>query len=233
MTYSEIDTKIIEIFKLCNIRSFPLDCEEVVMDLGCLLYKYSELSKKKLDICLMVSDESMKLHNRIYYNDNMIEGKIRFSIMHELGHIVLGHGEYRNDRLETEANYFSSRLLAPRMAIHYSECRNYTHVAHRFGLSYKAAQLAFDDYRKWHRHSVYKMSLNDKSMYSHFYNEEYGGFVHSITNCHFCGDELYNVPEPHCDRCTKMFKHPTFRKIRSRHEDDFYIAESNWLYGGL
>jgi len=233
LTYSEIDAKILEIFKSYNIKSFPLDCEDIAMDIGCLLYKYSELSKKKLSICLMVSDESMKLHNRIYYNDNMIEGKIRFSIMHELGHIVLDHGDYRNDILEAQANYFSSHILAPRMAIHYSGCKNYTHVAHKFGLSYKAAQYAFNDYRKWYRRAVYRMSLNDKAMYTHFYNEDYGGFVHSITNCNICGEELYNTPEPHCNRCTKMFKPSTFRASNNRHEDNFYVAESNWLYGGL
>ncbi len=233
LTYSEIDTKIFEIFTLQNIRSFPLDCEEIAIQLGCLLYRYSELSKEKRSKCLMVSDESIKLHNRIYYNDTMSFAKIRFSIMHEIGHIVLGHGEYSNDNLEAQANYFSSHILAPRIAIHYSECKNYTHVAHKFGLSYEAAQYAFDDYRKWHRHAIYKMSTYDRLMYNHFYHNKFGGFVYSITNCHFCGEELFNTTQPHCSNCNKMFNYPTYHSRSNQHNQEFYVAESNWLYGGI
>lgn len=229
MTYPEIDAKILEVLNICNIKSFPLDCEEAVMDLGCFLYKYSELSKSKSHRCLMVSDESMKLYNRIYYNDNMIIGKIRFSIMHELGHIVLDHGEYRNELLEAEANYFSSHILAPRMAIHYSGCKNHVHVAKLFNISFEAAQIAFDDYRRWHRRAVYKMGDFDKAMYAHFYNEKHKGFVYNIKTCKFCGKELLNEKSDYCEHCFNKLSYIDYAKK----DKYFYAAENNWLYGGI
>lgn len=229
MTYSEIDIKILEVLKICNIKSFPLDCDEIVRELGCKLFKYSELSQAKLNSCLMVSDESMKLHNRIYYNDRMNIGKIRFSIMHELGHIILGHGDYKNDIYEIESNYFASHILAPRMAIHYSGCKNHVHVANQFNLSIEAAQYAFDDYRRWRRRAIYKMDMYDKAMYSHFYNDRYKGFVYSIKSCKFCGTELLNEKSGYCDRCFNRLNCIDY----SKNDKYFYAAESNWLYGGI
>lgn len=229
MTYPDIDLKILDVLKLCNIKSFPVNYEEMVMDLGCLLYKYSELSREKLMKCLLVSDESMKLHNRIYYNDSMIIGKMRFSVMHELGHIVLGHGEYRSEPLEAEANYFSSHILAPRMAIHYSGCKNHVQVAKLFNISIESAQYAFDDYRRWHRRAAYKMDGFDKAMYSHFYNDEYKGFVYNIKTCKLCGKELFNEKSYYCESCFNKLSYIDY----SKNDKYFYAAENTWLYGGI
>ena len=61
----------------------------------------------------------------IFYNDNCVVGRQRFTIGHELGHFVMGHVQegvptYRNkepnryDSLtEQEANIIASRILAP------------------------------------------------------------------------------------------------------------------------
>lgn len=227
MEYLVINEKILEIFIKCDIKSFPLDCSEIINKLRYKLYKYSELSEKKRLKCLMVSDESLKLHNIIYYNDDRMESRARFSIMHELGHIVLEHGEYRDFSKEAEANHFASNILAPRMAIHYSRCKNHIHVANQFNISVEAATYAFDDYRRWHRRAVYKMSGLDKAMYTHFYNEKYNGFVYNIKTCKLCGKEILNHKSDYCDPC---FNRLSFRNYNNR---DFYAAENNWLYGGI
>lgn len=230
MDYIFILAKIIEVFQKCNIKSFPLDCEDVSKKLGCKLYRYSELSEPKRNSCLLVSNESMKIHNRIYYNDYIIPGRIRFSIMHELGHIVLDHGDYKNDELEAEANFFASNILAPRMAIHYSKCKNNVDVAKQFNMTYEAAQYAFDNYKLWHRRVVYhKMDLIDKAMYSQFYDESQKKFIYSIKHCTECDRKLYNSPLDKCNACIN-------RGILD-HKDaiDPYLnaLENNWLYGGL
>lgn len=61
---------------------------------------------------------------QIVYNDTEPRGRVRFTIAHELGHILLGHelsdsfGHFRtaSDRrepAETQADEFAARLLAP------------------------------------------------------------------------------------------------------------------------
>lgn len=65
----------------------------------------------------------------IVYNDvNRNSQRIRFTIAHEIGHIVLGHlefndclcrlGENEYEVLEKEANQFASQLLSPEPIIH-------------------------------------------------------------------------------------------------------------------
>ena len=42
----------------------------------------------------------------IFYDDSMYDRRIRFTIMHEIGHIVLDHTEH-SDLAESEANFFA------------------------------------------------------------------------------------------------------------------------------
>ena len=88
---------------------------------------------------------------------------------------------------EAEANYFASNFLAPRMAIHYSRCKNARDVAKIFYLSEEASEIDFDDYRRWHRVAVYRMSAIDWEFSRHFYNEDAGKFVYINETCPCCG----------------------------------------------
>lgn len=232
MQYSMIDRIILEVYIKGHIKSFPFDCEYIVKELGYNLYKYSELSNEKRNSCFLVSNESLKLFDNIYYNDNMLPSRIKFSIAHELGHIILGHGEYQNAVTESEANYFASHFLAPKMAIHYAGCKNQSDVAKVFNLSQEAAQYAFDDYRRWHRRTViHKMTTFDKAMYAYFYNSQQSCFVYSIKNCEDCGTEIYNSYDVQCKRCKAKVHHS--HMIYQAPSEDLLIAEGQWLYRGL
>ena len=229
MEYSIINQHILDVFEKCDIRSFPIDFKHVADKLGYNIYKYSELTEEKRSTCLLVSDESLILHNNIYYNDGAPKLRARFSIAHEIGHIVLEHGEYLNPKKESEANYFASNFLAPRMAMHYAGCKNQNDVAKIFQISQEAAQYAFDDYRRWHRQTItHKMTTLDKAMYAHFFSQDQNCFVYSIKRCAYCGEEIYNSPEILCKKCNTPSR--TYRQHQS---DDMLIAESQWLYGGL
>ncbi len=214
-----------------GIKSFPFDYELVINKLGYHLFKYSELSEEKRNSCFLVSDESLKLYDNIYYNDTMLPARIRFSIAHELGHILLDHGDYKNAEKETEANYFASHLLAPRMAIHYAGCKNQNDVAKVFCISQEAAQYAFDDYRRWHRRTVYyKMTVFDKAMYAYFYSEDAKCFVYNIKRCAYCDTILYNSVDYICKKC----KVPSRSYMQYLQQDrELLIAENQWLYRSL
>lgn len=226
-----INQKVLEVFIECDIKSFPIDCMYIIKKLGYSLLKYSELSEEKRSSCLMVSDECLMLYNSIYYNDEMAISRIKFSLAHEIGHIVLNHGEYMNPLKETEANCFASNMLAPRMAIHYAKCKNQNDVVKIFHISQEAAQYSFDDYRRWYRQIViHKMSTFDKAMYNHFYNSNAKCFVYNVTRCAYCDSEIFNSPEILCSDC----KTPTpFYLQHPRYDDQLIVAENHWLYSGL
>lgn len=155
-------------------------------------------------MCIGYSDDAFRegTSKIIAYNSEKPAGRIRFSLMHELGHHMLEHtGNTKSN--EKEANLFASYILAPRMAIHYAGCKNANDVSHIFNISHEAAENAFDDYRRWHRHVViYKMSKCDKAMYAHFYNAEKKCFIWNKKKCVFCGRTLYNSIADSCSFCT-------------------------------
>lgn len=152
-----------------------------------------------------------------------------FTLMHELGHKILGHTNYLDKHSESEANIFASNILAPRMAIHYS-CKNYRDVMNVFGLSEEASIIAFNDYKRWRRYIVAhnnKMSKLDKDLYKHFYNQRAKKFVYKHSECAICGRKMYNTNNIDCGVCTlPRYAYPRFDDL-----DRQLVAENNWLYG--
>lgn len=238
-----MDNKIldatIEVFQECNVKSFPIDCFELLKHYGYRIYTYKELKNKNTelyDMCIGYSEDAFRdgFTKIIAYNEEKPYGRVRFSLMHELGHHVLNHtGNSRTN--EKEANTFASFILAPRMAIHYAKCKNANDVAHLFKLSYEASVNAFDDYRRWHRHIVtFKMSASDKKMYNQFYNADKDCFIWNIKQCDFCGKTLYNSHDNHCKICTLPPYNETVHSFRETVWDDndklLRSAHLKWLY---
>lgn len=207
MTHEEIEWKILEVFQKCNVRSFPIDQFDILEQHGYKCIEYTEQSEEKQEACLKISDDAFRLNDKVYYNDQAMFCRRRFSLAHELGHIVLDHQTPYTNIKEREANYFASRLLAPRIAIYYAECKNANDVSKIFQMTYEASSYAFDDYRRWRRYAIYhkKHSL-DKLMYKQFYNDTQKCFVWSIRKCLGCKTELFNHLEDKCDYC-KMYTH--------------------------
>lgn len=134
---------IFNLYKELQIKTLPLDCHDIFTRRGYRLIKYSELSHQKRSACMKLSSDSCVIADTVYYNENKNEARIRFSMIHELGHIVLD----TND--EDEADRFASHMLAPRIAIHKMPYKTADAIHHYFGLSYMASNRALSDYRKW------------------------------------------------------------------------------------
>jgi Zn-dependent peptidase ImmA (M78 family) len=231
MINDQIKLAVLKVIKKSNIKSFPIDCFKLLDENKFKYRTYSSQSTKKREKCISYSKDAFTLKGIVYYNDEMPLGRIRFSLMHELGHKVLHHTDEETPEQEKEADIFASNILAPRMAIHYSKCKNQNDVVKTFNVSQEAAQYAFADYRRWHRWTVYhKMNDFDKAMYSHFHNSDANCFVYNIKKCAYCDSPLYNTKDIVCIKCNapgcSFLKHQP-------NSEDFMIAESQWLYSGL
>lgn len=239
MDYNKIVTATINVFRKCNVYSFPINCNDLLKHYGYRLFSYKELrdlNPELYNLSLEYSDDAFQagVSKIIAYNPDRPHGRIRFSLMHELGHHVLEHTG-ASDQNEKEANAFASHVLAPRMAIHYSRCKDFNDVAKLFNMSFEAADNAFMDYRRWRRNvAMYKMSATDKEMYAHFYDESQKCFVWSKQKCCFCGRVLYNSMESHCKICSLP---PTpkeqFQYTGGYHDDNDRILQHQhlkWLY---
>jgi Zn-dependent peptidase ImmA (M78 family) len=171
LDYEKIKLKTLEVFKKCEIQSFPIDCFYILDTYNISYQKYSSQSKEKEEQCLMISDDAFTLKGRIFYNANRIPGRIRFSLMHELGHILLNHQQAYHEEQEQEANFFATHILAPRIAIQQLECKNFVDTSITFDITNESATYAFDDFRRWQRmRHYYKDGLYEREFRSHFYN---------------------------------------------------------------
>lgn len=155
--YDEIERTVISLFENIQIESFPLDCFEICEQLGFMVIPYYSLSEKKRKACKEVSEDGFSLiiettpgeyTYEIYYNNLMPHHRIRFTIMHEIGHIILDHSEH-SDLAESEANYFAKYALAPPPLINRLEIEDYLELADCFDLSHECALYSMKKYNKW------------------------------------------------------------------------------------
>lgn len=169
MDFEKITSCILDVFKTCNVRSFPIDCFYILSQYGYRVKKYSELSPTKRNACLRLSRDACTIEDTIYYEDRNIEERIRFSVMHEFGHILLLTDD------EDMVDLFASHILAPRIMIHKTGCRTSQAIHDAFGLSYAASGRALADYYNWFQricHTTRKPSLPEQKIEQLFVSKD-------------------------------------------------------------
>lgn len=111
-----------------------------------ILIPYKNCSLDKQIQLLQASDEGMSCfdHTRgnkfvIYYNDdNRNKQRIRFTIMHEIGHIVLEHKE-SCEQTESEADFFARNALTPLPIMIINKIYDLEKIVSTFDISYSCA----------------------------------------------------------------------------------------------
>ena len=135
--YDYCNQRACEFLEENNICSFPFDVKRIIHNSGWGLVTYSELmhqfscDRNTVIRCLGSEDGYTQLDDVNYciaYNDEEWLGdRIRFTLMHEIGHIYLRHladfeatrlyrgslTKQENKVLENEANAFARNVLVP------------------------------------------------------------------------------------------------------------------------
>lgn len=170
--YSYCTQKACEFLEQYKIKTFPIDPFEIIQTEKYGLMKYSELmqdyhcSLDKVCTCLRSSDGKTILESQYYsiaYNDFKTDTRIRFTLMHELGHIYLNHlvdfektemlrdgklssgltkQEYKV--LESEANAFARNVLSPVSMFLTLKDKSIKNVSRTFGISPSASETRID-----------------------------------------------------------------------------------------
>lgn len=78
--------------------------------------------------------------------------RINNTIIHEIGHIILGH-EQESNLAEAEVKFFAKYLLAPPILIHSIGLKSAEEVKIIFKISYEASNIAWEYYNKWLRNN--------------------------------------------------------------------------------
>ena len=154
--YEEIKKIVASKIREWGINRLPYNCFNLCRSLGIVLKKYSEqdsLTQKKLmDIsedafCYVITIDGVAKHC-IAYNDKMPQHRIRFSIMHEIGHIVLDHTEH-SQLAEVEANFFAQYILVPTPTLQYFYPLFTSKISSLYNISEECAKNVLIQFNNW------------------------------------------------------------------------------------
>ena len=170
--YEQIKTRVVQLFQETDLKTIPVDAWALAKKLGIKLLPYSTLTEEQREAALQLCDGGMKFrqedvsgvsHQIIIYDDSEPLGRQRFSILHEIGHIILGHRQ-DSELADAEADFLAKFAIAPPMLVHVIKPSDYLDIAQAFGLSYECAFNSMSYYNKWLRvpgFTSYEHSLMD------------------------------------------------------------------------
>ncbi len=155
--YRDIERDVVSLYKELHICTIPINPWDIARRKGYKIVPYSHVGREKV-ACLKrcgieggASYLDKKENSRyIIYNDTYLASKSfqKFTIMHELGHIVLGHKE-DSELAERLANYFAAYALAPSPLIYKYCCEDKEDLMTIFQVSEPCANICFGRYLKW------------------------------------------------------------------------------------
>lgn len=178
----------------CGIKELPVDLSKICNHFGVrvlsygrghtLLAKMGKLREaKRSDGFIIRPDDAPPI---IFYNGMCSVGRQRFTIAHELGHLLLDHkGDLINrepspgdNPVEREANIFAARLLAPSCVLWGVDTCNPSTISQLCNISYQAANfqarrmvelLARDrKYMQQYGHPYFLQSQVEEQLYRQF-----------------------------------------------------------------
>lgn len=155
--YEQIKGIVAALFLRYQINCIPVDSWLLAKRMNIQLTAFSELSNEQLQAAHLLCNGGIKYRvvdinnnsiQHILYDDTVNKGRQRFTILHELGHIVLNHKQ-ESTLADAEADFFAKYAIAPPMLVHMLHPFDYLEIASAFGLSRTCAFNAMNYYNKW------------------------------------------------------------------------------------
>lgn len=160
-----------------NICELPVNVLKIANNLGITVLKNSDvhmLGDDEIAISLYIDDSWV-----IVYDDNIKSlGRKRFTIAHELGHIILGH-PLINERyartfdinkpiIEKEADTFATRLLTPACVLYGLGLSSPYEISKICGVSLEMATIRAKRLEELKRRNKFLTSPLEKQVYKQF-----------------------------------------------------------------
>lgn len=134
-------------YRIAEIKTFPVDLYKISTCAGYTVKSYTAYAEEtgiSMLTLLAFSKDAMTLRKEklILLNEDQPDRRKRFSLAHELGHVILP------TQNEDEADGFASELLAPSAVIHAHRLATADEVKDFFGVSISAANRAIMRYKR-------------------------------------------------------------------------------------
>ena len=174
-----INNLVLKLYSQLPRIKYPLDLNEVLSLIpNCKLMSYQKFADINHcpvnDVITLCQSKSGCTHydvetNRYLILVNLAEtsnyGRRRWTIAHEIGHIVCGHhilsavdkiaensfAQINNQDYEIEADYFAVTLLSPLPLFKAFEIQSARDIQNTFGLSAEASDIRLKEYKIWLR----------------------------------------------------------------------------------
>ena len=157
----------------CEIKELPIKITKICLQIG-IPVKFADLQSN--------SDGYTFIHQGqpiIVINKNCTSmSRLRFTVAHELGHIILGHvGKYAlvnrepspNDNpIEQEANIFASRLLAPACVLWACQVQSAEDIMKLCDISYQAASFRMERMKVLYARNKFLTSPLERIVFDNF-----------------------------------------------------------------
>jgi len=175
--YEEIKKIVSSKIREWSINDLPYDCFRLCQKLGIRLKKYYDqdletiailMERSKDGFCFASTDTDGYSFFTIVYNDRMPPKRIRFTIMHEIGHITLDHMEH-SDLAEVEANFFAQYILAPTPTLQYHTPLSSLKVSQLFNISEECAGNILVQYKNWREKGAPTLLPYEATLLKHFH----------------------------------------------------------------
>lgn len=171
----------------CGVSELPVRPSAICKHYGLVLSDYqngvdsiellglSELTKKTDGFCTVT-----KNHTYIFFDSALPSGRQRFTVAHEIGHLILGHvrpgmatvenreptGSERAE--ERQANQFAARLLAPACVLHEIGALTPEQIQKVCGISRQAAHFRAERMQELERRKRYYTSPLERQLLQQF-----------------------------------------------------------------
>ena len=156
----------------CNIVELPVKIVKLCADLKITVKGYVSANDDDGYSCMIGGKPYIFVNNKAY------EPRQRFTVAHELGHILLGHvGKYElvnreptlNDNpIEHAANIFASRLLAPACVLWGCGVKSADDIARLCCISKQAAEFRMERMDVLYKRDKFLTSPLERQVYEQF-----------------------------------------------------------------
>ena len=167
----------------CGIDRLPIDLNTICKQLGLHARSYTAMRDqfgRLPEQCAAADGMIYFLHGEpvLLYDDTATDGRARFTVAHEIGHLVLGHvGDalplHRSnisstDPRERAANQFAARLLAPACVLWGLDLHTPEEIAATCNISITAASFRAERMETLYARNKFLTSPLEQQVYEQF-----------------------------------------------------------------
>lgn len=156
-----------------NIKELPVNIVELCHKLGIAVKYYDKLEQGNDGKCTVINKQPI-----ILVRQECNRQRKRFTIAHELGHILLGHvGKYElvnreisptDNPIEQEANVFASRLLAPACVLWGLKVNSADEIAQICDISPTAAEYRWQRMKELYKRNKFLIAPLEREVFNQF-----------------------------------------------------------------